>query len=150
MNIAPDQPLLAVQGTNTKVLLQSYIDSGAARSVCPRAHGKQFGLVETEASRRQDGFRTATGRRVRNLGSRTVAGKDEHGGVSSMNYAVADVAVALDSVSQICDKGATVIFRKTDGCIVDATGREHPFERHGDTYVRRLWVERKPAFTRPV
>ena len=62
-----------------------------------------------------------------------------------MNYAVADISVALDSVSQICDKGAVVIFRKNDGCIIDATGDEHPFVRRDDTYVRQVWVDKYPG-----
>ena len=118
--------------------------------MCPRTHGKQFGLMETDASRRQDGFRTATGRRVINRGARNIVGTDESGKTSSMCYAVADVSVALDSVSQICDKNATVIFRKDGGCIIDASGAEHPFARDGDTYVRRVWVEHKTPFTGPV
>ena len=67
-----------------------------------------------------------------------------------MCYAVADVSVALDSVSQMCDKDATVIFRKNDGCVIDAAGNEHPFVREGDTYVRRMWVDAVPPFTGPV
>ena len=66
-----------------------------------------------------------------------------------MCYAVADVSVALDSVSQICDADATVVFRKDGGCIYDASGTEHPFVRDGDTYVRRVWVEKTP-FRGPV
>ena len=85
--------------------------------MCPRTHGKQFGLTETDASRRQDGFRTATGRRVVNRGSRNILGTDENGRKSLMSYSVADVNVALDSVSQVCDKDATVIFRKDGGAL---------------------------------
>ena len=40
------------------VLLESFLDSGAARSVCPRTHGDQFGIVPTEASKQNKGFRT--------------------------------------------------------------------------------------------
>ena len=61
------------------VPLDSQLDLCAARSVCPRAFGKQFGVEETEASRRQDGFRTAVGRKVVNRGSRTITGTTNHG-----------------------------------------------------------------------
>ena len=58
----------------------------------------------------------------------------------TMNYSVADVTVALDSISQICDGGAEVTFRKDGGVIRAASGHETPFRRVNDTYVRDLWV----------
>ena len=73
-------------------------------------------------------------------------GLDADGHGTSMTYAVADVMVALDSVSQICDRDATVVFQKHGGYIVDSNGERHTFERQGDTYVRELWVEAAPGF----
>ena len=58
-----------------------------------------------------------------------------------MRYAVADVAMALDSVSQICDTGAQVLFTKWGGHILGPAGRVD-FTRVGDTYVRSTWVKR--------
>ena len=57
-----------------------------------------------------------------------------------MRYAVTDVQVPLDSVSQICDGGATVMFTATGGQII---GPDYSvdFERKGDTYVRSTWVK---------
>ena len=114
--------------------------------MCPRAHGKQFGCRPSEASRRNDGFRTATGRRVANQGARTITGVSADGHGTAMTYAVADVMVALDSVSQICDRDATVVFHKRGGHIIDASGEKHRFERHGDTYIREVWVDQEPSF----
>ena len=48
--------------------LKSYVDSGAARSVCPPEFGGHFGTSETAASKRGEHFRTATGKRVRSQG----------------------------------------------------------------------------------
>ena len=62
----------------------------------------------------------------------------------TMNYSVADVTVALDSISQMCDGGAEVIFKKDGGVIRTAAGHEAPFRRVNDTYVRDIWVD-KPA-----
>ena len=59
-----------------------------------------------------------------------------------MSYAVADVAVALDSVSQICDQGAEVTFTKTGGHIKNKNGDVTAFARVGDTYVRDVWIPR--------
>ena len=59
-----------------------------------------------------------------------------------MRYAVADVTVPLDSVAQICDSGAQVLFTSTGGYILNKMGR-HDFTRQGNTYVRKTWV-RKP------
>ena len=106
------------------VMLKSYVDSGAARSVCPTGFGEQFGLVPAPGSRNGEGFKTATGKRVTNKGGRTIAGHTDFGKDVSMNYAVADINVALDSVSQICDTGAHVIFRKTGGKLLLQAGTE--------------------------
>ena len=72
-----------------------------------------------------------------------------------MNYTVADVAVALDSVSQMCDGGATVVFHKDGGWVERPNGDRTIFKRDRDTYVREVWVpidpraaeEKNPPFT---
>ena len=129
------------------------MDSGAARSVCPKRFGEQFGLTASAASINGEGFRTATNKRVPNEGSRVVKGKTVSGQPASMHYSVANIAVPLDSVSQICDGGSTAIFEKTGGYILSPTGVKTSFDRSGDTYVRRVWVKREPAtksfFSRP-
>ena len=128
-------------------LLISYVDSGSARSVCPRTFGSQFPVTTTGKSQRGEGFQTATGKRVPNLGGRKITGKTSTGESISMGYAVADVAVALDSVSQICDSGATVVFRKDGGYIERPDGQRTTFRRDHDTYVRDVWVPRTAPTT---
>ena len=61
-----------------------------------------------------------------------------------MKYAVADIAVPLDSVSQICDTGAKVVFEQDGGYIESKSGKRIMFERVGDTYCRTTWVPKKP------
>ena len=60
---------MSVADKTKLVLLESFLDSGAARSVCPKKFGAQFGLVDTPGSRNGEAFRTATGKRVRNEGA---------------------------------------------------------------------------------
>ena len=122
------------------IVLRSYVDSGAARSVCPRTFGDQFGLKPTANSRRGECFRTATNARVPNEGSRIVVGQTSDGAKVSMQYSVADISVALDSVSQICDTGARVVFEKSGGFIETPEGRRTHFPRVGDTYAREITV----------
>ena len=158
LNLVDDKvgPLLAtLRGNNHKevtevpghTMLSSYVDSGSARSVCPRIFGAQFPVVTTGKSQRGEGFQTATGKRVQNLGGRKITGKTSTGENISMGYAVADVAVALDSVSQICDSGATVVFRKDGGYIQRPDGQRTEFRREHDTYVRDVWVPTTPPAT---
>ena len=78
-----------------------------------------------------------------------VKGSTTDGKDISMSYQVADIAVALDSVSQICDTGATVIFTATGGRIERDGQPTITFERSGDTYVRTVVVDRHPGFSRP-
>ena len=122
----------------------SYVDSGAARSVCPPTHASQFAVKPLDDAQRNTGFLTATGKRVQAIGGRTVEGVTQEGKKMKMNYTVAPVRMPLDSVSQICDSGATVIFTKTGGRIVDPSGTETAFVRDKDTYIREMWVPCSP------
>ena len=110
--------------------------------MCPAAHAPQ---CETKAATDKEkgvGFLTATGKRVPNLGGREIAGTTDEGEQIKMNYSVADVSVALDSVSQICDSGATVVFKKDGGYIERTSGKRTHFKRERDTYVREVVVPR--------
>ena len=131
------------------VCLKSYVDSGAARSACPKDFAAQFETEPTEASRNGSGFRTATGKLVPNMGKRVVMGETGDGRTTGMSYVVADIAVALDSVSQICDNGAQVVFTKYGGHILSDTGDRVEFERTGDTYTRSVYVPLDQNFQRP-
>ena len=133
------------QREGEKVRLKSYVDSGAARSVCPIGFGAQFGLHPTASAQSKEGFQTATGKVVTSQGGRVVEGTSASGKPISMSYSVANIGVALDSVSQICDSGASVHFHRDGGWIQSRNGETTHFERDGDTYVRTVWVEREPA-----
>ena len=123
------------------VCLESHLDSGAAKSVCPLDYCSQFPVRETEASKSGESFRTATGTKIANEGERVVRGQSEGGTPISMRYAVADVTVPLDSVAQICDSGAVVYFNSTGGYIINERGRQD-FARQGNACIRRTWVKK--------
>ena len=86
------------------------LDSGAARSVCPQSFCAHVPTVDSEASKRGQLFRTAGGELIQNRGERTIKGYTADSVPIGMRYAVTDVQVPLDSISQICDGGATVTF----------------------------------------
>ena len=75
-NVVKDKDNAAPEGWT---LLQSYVDSGAARSVCPLSHGTQFGIQDTPGSLAKEAFITATGKRVPNQGGRIVKGRTSTG-----------------------------------------------------------------------
>ena len=83
-----------------------------------------------------------------NLGERTIGGKNEQGQLVDMTYAVANVSSALDSVSQICDTGAEVLFTKRGGEIKRPNGTTILFQRDGNNYVRKVWVDKAAPFHR--
>ena len=83
------------------------------------------------------------------LRGRVIAGKNCDGQSSSMNYAVVDIRLPLDSVSQICDTGAEVVFTKQGGHIKSISGKTFLFERVGDTYVRSVWISNSSPFPGP-
>ena len=121
-------------------LVETFMDSGAARSVCPLGFCPHIDVMPSDQSRRGQHFRTAGGTVVPNEGERVVTGTSESGLALSMRYAVADIAVPLDSISQICDGGSVVVFSKKGGYVVNANGAKLDFIRKGDTYRRRTWV----------
>ena len=133
-----------VPNNTDMVKVESFLDSGAARSVCPRTHCEQFPIYKTGSPAEQEGFQTATGKRVPNEGSRTVVGKSSDGAGVSMKYAVANIQVPLDSVSQMCDAGAVVTFTSSGGWIDLPSSERLTFKRRGDTYYRETWVQRTP------
>ena len=145
-----DQPMIGsinalqddegVQNKKGLIRIRSIVDSGCARSVCPPTHAAQFPVVETKESRDRVGFRTATGKRVEARGGKVVRGETSEGKQMSMRYTVAPVRLALDSVSQICDAGATVTFRRDGGTITEADGTTSEFGRVDNTYIRDTWV----------
>ena len=128
--------------------METTIDSGAARYVRPADFCKQFPVKPSAASAKNECFRTATGMRVKNEGERVVHGVTPEGPRVNMKYAVADIAVPLESVSQICDSGATVTFTAKGGQIDGPAGRIC-FERRGDTYLRTTWVRQTVPPTKP-
>ena len=85
-------------------------------------------------------FRTAGGELIQNQGERVVKGYTQDNLPVGMRYAVTDVQVLLDSISQICDTGTTVTFASQGGTITGAAYAVD-FERRGDTYVRTTWVK---------
>ena len=64
-----------------------------------------------------------------------------------MVYSVANVDSPLDSVAQMCDQGATVVFIRTGGYVTGGKAKV-TFERRGDTYIRKTWVRRRPTEAR--
>ena len=95
--------------------MTSLLDSGAARSVCPTHFCGHLPAQESAESRRGQLFRTAGGELMQNRGERVVRGYTAEYQPVGMKYAVTDVQVPLDSISQICDGGTTVTFTKTGG-----------------------------------
>ena len=122
--------------------IESIVDSGAARSVCPLHFCDEFGTSKPTPGR-DDHFKTATGARTPNEGHRVITAQGDDGQLLTTSYNVADVAQPLDSVSQMCDSGATVVFDKTGGWALGQDGHVLcAFLRRNDTYVRRAWVHR--------
>ena len=127
--------------------VESIVDSGAARSVCPLHFCDEFGTTKPTPGR-DDHFKTATGARIPNEGHRVITSRTDDGQTLTTSYSVADIAQPLDSVSQMCDAGATVVFDKTGGWALSESGRVLcSFLRRNDTYVRRAWVPRAAAPT---
>ena len=127
------------QDQNEWESFESMLDSGAARSVCPVGMCKEVPIKPCKNNPAY--FRTARGDRVQNHGVRHICGLADDGTELSLMYNVAEVSTALDSVSQICDKGNIVVFTQQGGYICGPKCKLE-FVRRNDTYVRTTWVKR--------
>ena len=134
--IVPDE-----NGVDEWCLMNTYMDSGCAKSVCPLSFCEELPVRTSESSLKGEHFKTADGTQLRNQGERNVQGISEMGQAVQTAYAVAEVSLALDSVSQICDNGSIVVFNKYGGKIIGPGGKVD-FVRKGDTYIRSTWVRR--------
>ena len=126
-------------GCSEWVKIESFVDSGAARSVCPTTMCAD--VAPLTAHRGPRFFRTATGDRIANQGVRRIRGVTENGRNLTLQYNVAAGDSPLDSVSQICDRGNIVVFTSKGGYICGAKGRI-AFQRKNDTYHRTTYVRR--------
>ena len=123
-------------------VIESVVDSGAARSVCPVAMYPNEGTMRSHNGPRT--FKVANGTVIPNYGIRQFEGVTDEGHSLELNYNVTEVSNPLDSVSQICDKGNIVVFTKDGGYICGPRGKLG-FTRKQDTYVRKTWIKkRKP------
>ena len=134
-------PQVNGDGENEWECIESMVDSGAARSVCPVQMCEHEGVMTPHNGPAY--FRTATGARVKNIGLRSLTGVTDNGTELSLAYNVAEVSSPLDSVSQICDKGNIVIFTQAGGFICGPHGKL-AFKRKNDTYVRNTWIRKNP------
>ena len=81
--------------------VESIVDSGAARSVCPIHFCDNFG-TQKPPNGVVEHFKTATGARVPNEGRRTIKACGDDGSVLSTTYSVADIAVPPSIRSAKC------------------------------------------------
>ena len=138
--------------------IEGVVDSGAVDSVahpsmCPQYPGKQ-----SEASKAGEGYTSASGDFLPNLGEQTLPVQTADGRDTCISYQLADVSKPLNSVSEICDSGGPdgqlVLFSKWGGTILNLDNwKKTPFERKGGIYTMGMWV-RPPndasVFTRQV
>ena len=59
----------------------------------------------------------------------------------AMTYTVAPVRIALDSISQMCDGGAEITFKKNGGFIRNPDDTITEFQRVDNAYVRDIWID---------
>ena len=130
------------EGDREWEIIESVVDSGAARSVCPVNMYKEEGTMRPHNGPRT--FKVANGTVIPNYGIRQFEGTTDEGHTLELSYNVTEVSNPLDSVSQICDKGNIVVFTKDGGYICGPRGKLG-FVRKQDTYVRRTWIKKRKS-----
>ena len=133
------------------IKVRSVMDSGCGKSVAPPGMCPWHPIVESEGSKRGQEFVSASEDVLPNLGEQHLEVVMPNGRETAVNYQMADVSRALNSISEICDAGHPdfghhVVFGRHGGMVVNLeTGMTTPFERDVNIYCMDFWV--KP-FTR--
>ena len=115
------------------------IDSGAAESVLPVGMMPGEETVEGESKRKGVRYVAANGGKMENHGEKTVRfRRNGSEAVNSITFQVSGVSKPLAPVSQILDKGNTVVFsRSCEGSYIrnEATGEKVPIVEDKGTFV---------------
>ena len=119
-------------------------DSGAFKSVSPKAVAEEYELEVTEEAKAGACFTAANGTAIKYYGNRRVQGKSKEGVNINMGFAVAYVNKTLAAVGSMCDGGNTVNFDSKGGEIRNIrTGRKIYMKRENGVYTFDLWVKKR-------
>ncbi len=120
------------------------VDSGAGECVCGPDHFE--GTIVTEGPERPSAnteYVTADGRRLPNLGDKSVKALSEEGATLAIKFQVTNVDKPLIAVSKLTAAGQEVSFNENGGTITNkANGRTTAFKRKNNVYVLQIWVKR--------
>ena len=117
------------------------VDSGAEDTVAP-PNLLPGAVRPSEMSQSGKCYRGANGSEIRNLGQTVCDFQDSSGQECGLGFQIAAVERPLVAVSQLCDNGCEVTFRKTDGVIRHLeSGRQTPLVRQRGVYLLKMEVE---------
>ena len=100
-----------------------------------------YPITESEGSRRDQQFMSASEDTMPNLGEQKLGVVLDNGGETMIKYQIADV------ITEICDAGHLdfgnhVIFGRRDGMVVNLeTGKTTHFQRENNIYCLDYWVK---------
>ena len=119
------------------------VDSGAVDHVVNEECGKQFGVRETEMSKKGGYYVAANNTKIYNKGERDVKGYTEEGRKAGMTFQVAGVNGPLGSVRKMCKEGNRVVFDEEGSFIEDKkTGMRTKIQNEGEAYILKLKVKK--------
>ena len=90
--------------------MSSVVDSAASSPVIPVDMADGYVIQESEGSKADQFWTSATGERIPNLGQRSRMALTREGSIKPMVYQVAPVEKALNAIIDIVKKKHTVVF----------------------------------------
>ena len=132
------------------------VDSGACESVINPEEVPSVDLRETDDSRAEEEFQSATGEPIPNLGSLQIPMLTREHTLRGMNFTGAPVSKPLASVKRICGAGHTVVFDDLGSFIFNKeTGEMNILREEQGNYLLDVYVPPKEAietegFQRPL
>jgi len=144
--LEPEEEQYDLAAVDSPRMIAFTVDSGAVTTVVPDSVCKDYPIEPNAQSKLGVDYRTCTGERVRDQGTRKLIGRfsqeGQLGEVRGMKAHVAKVNKALAAVSEMVDLGHTVVFsRDRSYAKHDVTGQEVEFERLGGTWRLVMQVE---------
>ena len=104
------KPIGSVDMSKKWVRLSVAVDSGACESVMDPEQVPNCKLEETEDSKNEEDFQSATGEPIPNLGALQFPRITRESTLRGMQFGGAPVSKPLASVKRICSAGHTVVF----------------------------------------
>ena len=147
LNIVSTDEWMRVDETTGLIQFKSVVDSGATDPCAPPTLAPHIKVSESPGSRAGQIYTSASGKRIANLGEKSLNMMTDNGQWAQGTWQIADISRPLSSVLQMCKQGHRVIFGLYGGIVqsVSTGDTVAAFGVEDNVYVMNLWIDPKSS-----